>query len=86
MHVVLVEPRFPANQKQFVRALAEIGAHVTAIGEGSKASLDDDLRRWLTHYEEVTNVTSEAQMLQAVQFSSATPTSTGSRPPSRRTS
>ena len=68
MHVVLIEPRFPANQKHFVRALAEIGATVTAIGEGSKASLDDDLRRWLRHYEEVTNVTDEAQVGRAVRF------------------
>ena len=41
MHVVLVEPRFPTNQKRFVRALAEIGAKVSAIGEGSIGSLDD---------------------------------------------
>ncbi|MFO0748261.1 MAG: ATPase [Myxococcota bacterium] len=68
MHVVLIEPRFPANQKQFVKGLAEIGARVTAIGEGSKASLDDDLKRWLTHYEEVTNVTDEAQVMRAVKF------------------
>ncbi len=68
MHIVFVEPRFPGNQKLFVRALAEIGATVTAIGEGSKASLDDDLKRWLTHYQEVTNVTDEAQVLEAVRF------------------
>lgn len=68
MHVVLVEPRFPANQKQFVKALAEVGATITAIGEGSKSSLDDELRRWLTHYEEVSNVTDEAQVLRAVRF------------------
>lgn len=68
MHVVLVEPRFPANQKLFVKALAEVGATVTAIGEGSKQTLDDDLRRWLTHYEEIGNVTDEAQVLRAVRF------------------
>ncbi|HET9622418.1 MAG TPA: hypothetical protein VFP84_13690 [Kofleriaceae bacterium] len=68
MHIVFVEPRFPANQKLFVRGLAEIGATVTAIGEGSKASLDDDLKHWLTHYEEVGNVTDEAQVLRALQF------------------
>jgi hypothetical protein len=68
MHVVLIEPRFPKNQKQFVRALAEVGATVTAIGEGSKASLDDELRHWLTHYEEVGNVTDEQQVLRAVRF------------------
>ena len=53
MHVVLVEPRFPTNQRLFVKALAEVGASVTAIGEGSKESLDDDLKRWLRHYEQV---------------------------------
>jgi formate-dependent phosphoribosylglycinamide formyltransferase (GAR transformylase) len=68
MHVVLIEPRFPPNQKLFVRALAEIGASVTAVGEGSKASLDDDLKHWLTHYEEVPNVTDERALLDAVRF------------------
>lgn len=67
MHVVLIEPRFPANQKHFVRALAEVGATVTAIGEGSKGSLDDELKRWLTHYEEVSNVTDPQQLLGAVK-------------------
>jgi hypothetical protein len=68
MHIVFVEPRFPGNQKLFVKALAEIGATVTAIGEGSKASLDDDLQRWLTHYEEVRNVTDDEDVLRALRF------------------
>ncbi len=68
MHIVFIEPRFPANQKQFVRGLAEVGATISAIGEGGKDSLDDELRRWLTHYEEVTNVTDETQVLNAVRF------------------
>ena len=38
MHVVFIEPRFPANQRHFVRALHAVGATVTAIGEGSKDS------------------------------------------------
>lgn len=68
MHVVLIEPRFPSNQRFFVRALAEVGATVTAIGEGSKASLDDEMRRLLTHYEEVRNVCDEESVLRAVRF------------------
>src|SRR5882762_8009630 len=68
MHVVLIEPRFPANQKQFVRGLAEIGATVTAIGEGSKESLDDELKRWLTHYEQVPNVCDAGAVLAALRF------------------
>jgi hypothetical protein len=68
VHIVFIEPRFPGNQKLFVQALAEIGATVTAIGEGSKASLDDDLKRWLTHYEEVGNVTDDSAVLGALRF------------------
>jgi hypothetical protein len=68
MHVVFVEPRFPANQKLFVKALAEVGATITAIGEGSKDSLDDELKRWLTHYEEVRSVVDEEGVMRAVRF------------------
>jgi len=68
MHIVFVEPRFPANQKHFIKALAEIGATITAIGEGSKSSLDDDLKRWLTHYEEVGSVCDEGAVLNALRF------------------
>lgn len=68
MHIVLVEPRFPANQRHFVKALAEVGATVTAIGEGSKASLDGELRHHLRHYEEVSNVTDAAEVLRALRI------------------
>src|ERR1044071_4480324 len=68
MHIVFVEPRFPGNQKLFIKALAEIGATVTAIGEGSKSSLDDELKHWLTHYEEVGSVCDEAAVLNALRF------------------
>ena len=68
MHVVFIEPRFPGNQRQFVRALAEVGAKVTAIGEGSKDSLDGELRSLLLHYEEVPSVVDEPSVLRAVKF------------------
>ncbi len=67
MHIAFIEPRFPTNQRQFIRGLAEIGATISAIGEGSKDSLDDELRHQLTHYEQVTNVTSTKQVLDAVR-------------------
>ena len=66
-HIVFIEPRFPPNQKHFIRALAEVGVRISAIGEGSKDSLDGELRHWLTHYEEVRNVTDAPSVLQAVQ-------------------
>ncbi len=67
-HIVFIEPRFPANQRLFVKALAETGARISAIGEGSKESLDDDLKRWLTHYEQVVNVCDAPAVLAAVRF------------------
>ncbi len=57
MDVIFVEPCFPANQREFVRALHAVGARVIGIGERPKSSLNDDLRHQLTHYEEIQNVT-----------------------------
>ncbi len=68
MHIVFIEPRFPGNQKLFVKGLAEIGATITAIGEGSKDSLDDELKHWLLHYQEVGSVCDEDAVLDALRF------------------
>lgn len=68
MHVVFIEPSFPANQRHFVRALKEVGATVTAIGESSKDSLPGDIRQWLTHYEQVNSVVNEEAVLRAARF------------------
>jgi hypothetical protein len=67
MHVLFVEPRFPANQRQFVRGLVEAGARVTGIGEAPVEALGADLHRWLAGYEQVGNVTSEGQLYDAVR-------------------
>ena len=67
MDVIFVEPCFPANQREFVRALASVGARVIGIGERDKSTLDDDLRHWLTHYEQIGNVTDEGQLARAVR-------------------
>jgi carbamoylphosphate synthase large subunit len=66
--VILVEPCFPANQREFARALAHAGARVIGIGERDKSSLDDGLRQWLTHYEQIGNVTDVGQLVNAVRF------------------
>ena len=66
--VVFLEPSFPRNQREFVRALHAVGARVIGIGERPKESLDDELRHWLTHYEQVGNITSESQVERAVRF------------------
>jgi formate-dependent phosphoribosylglycinamide formyltransferase (GAR transformylase) len=66
--VVFLEPSFPRNQREFVRALHAVGARVIGIGERPKESLDDELRHWLTHYEQVGNITDVGQVEQAVRF------------------
>jgi carbamoylphosphate synthase large subunit len=67
MHVIFIEPSFPFNQRQFVRALHEVGAKVTGIGEVPKQSLREDVKGWLTHYEQVPSVVHEPSVLEAVR-------------------
>ncbi len=68
MHVVLIEPCFPKNQREFARALHEVGATVTGVGERPKEALDDELRRWLTHYEQVPSVVDEGAVSEKVRW------------------
>ena len=68
MNVVLVEPFFPANQRQFARALAQAGATVIGIGEYGLDALDDELKGWLYHYERVPSVTDVQALTQAVRW------------------
>jgi len=68
MNVVLVEPFFPRNQREFARALAEAGATVIGIGEYPADGFDDALKGWLYHYEQVPSVTDVAAMTRAVRW------------------
>ncbi len=67
MHVVFVEPAFPQNQKQFVRALRSAGAKVTGIGEVPPEALPSDVKHWLYSYEQVPSVVHEPSLLAAVK-------------------
>jgi len=67
MHVLFVEPAFPQNQREFVRALHKIGVRVTGIGERPVEYLDDALKSWLHRYEQVRSVVDEEALLHAVQ-------------------
>ncbi|MDP9405606.1 MAG: ATP-grasp domain-containing protein [Actinomycetota bacterium] len=68
MHVIFVEPFFPANQRQFVRALAEVGATVVGVGEYPADAFDDQLKGWLAHYEQVPSVTDVERMTAVVRW------------------
>ena len=67
MHVILIAPHFPANQRQFARALKAVGAYVTGIGEANYHQMDAELRGWLDAYEQVPSVCDEGAMLAAVR-------------------
>jgi hypothetical protein len=71
MHVVLVEPAFPRNQREFARALHAVGARVTGIGERPLEALDGELKGWLYRYERIPSVTNEGALLEAVRRAQA---------------
>ena len=68
LHVVFVEPAFPANQREFVRGLHATGATVTGIGERALDALPAELKNQMVHYERVRSVVDEAEMLRAVRW------------------
>ena len=67
MNIIFIEPGFPANQRQFVRALASIGANVIGIGERPWEWLDEETRGWLHSYRQISSVTDEAALEWAVK-------------------
>ena len=67
MNVIFIEPGFPANQRQFVRALASIGANVIGIGERPYEWLDEQTRAWLGSYQQIASVTDEDALEWAVR-------------------
>ncbi len=67
MNVIFIEPSFPYNQREFVRALAATGAHVIGIGERPAAQLSDDVKGWLGDYVQVRSVVHEPSLLEAVR-------------------
>ncbi len=68
MNVVFVEPSFPANQRLFVRGLKDAGATVIGIGERPVEWLDEELRNWMVHYEQVPSVVDADALERAVRF------------------
>jgi formate-dependent phosphoribosylglycinamide formyltransferase (GAR transformylase) len=68
VNIIFIEPAFPPNQREFVRGLAEVGATVIGIGERPVDYLDQDLRDWMFHYQQIGNVTDVGALVEAVRF------------------
>ena len=67
MHVIFLAPHFPANQRQFVRALKELGCFVSGIIDSPYQYVDSETKGYLDHYEEVPSVTSLEHVTAAVK-------------------
>ncbi len=67
MHVLFMAPNFPVNQRFFVRALHQVGARVTGIGDVPGDRLDPELRSWLHGYEHIPSLANEGALVDAVR-------------------
>lgn len=68
MNVIFIEPSFPQNQREFVRALHAAGANVIGIGERPLDYLDSEVKGWLHDYVQIRSVVDEPLLLKAVQL------------------
>jgi formate-dependent phosphoribosylglycinamide formyltransferase (GAR transformylase) len=66
MHVLFVEPAFPVNQREFVRALHAVGARVTAIGESPAEAVLPHIGQYVHAYEQVPSVVDAGRLLECV--------------------
>ncbi len=67
MHVIFLEPAFPGNQPEFVRALHQAGALVTGIGTAPLSAYGEELRSWMHGYVQVNNSASVDELTRAVR-------------------
>ncbi|HEV7556778.1 MAG TPA: ATP-grasp domain-containing protein [Kofleriaceae bacterium] len=63
MRVVFLSPRYPPEMRQFTRGLAEVGAEVLGVGDGSP---DHELRHYLSDYLEVPSIMDEDDVIARV--------------------
>lgn len=67
MNVIFIEPCFPDNQREFVRALHAAGARVIGIGERPVDYLGSEVKSQLFDYVQVRSVVHEPTLLAAVK-------------------
>jgi len=63
MRVVFLSPTYPPEMRQFTRGLAEVGAEVLGVGDGSP---DGELRRYLADYLQVPSIMDEDDVITRV--------------------
>ncbi|MCG3173160.1 MAG: hypothetical protein GMKNLPBB_01338 [Myxococcota bacterium] len=68
MNIIFIAPHFPANQVRFVRALKDVGAHVTGVGDAPEHAIHSGVRECLDDWIEIANVTDAGQLEKAVRL------------------
>jgi biotin carboxylase len=63
MRVVFLSPTYPPEMRQFTRGLAEVGAEVLGVGDGTP---DPELRRYLAAYLQVPSILDEDDVIARV--------------------
>src|SRR5512144_1806565 len=63
MRVVFLSPTYPPEMRQFTRGLAEVGAEVLGVGDGTP---DPELRRYLADYLQVPSILNENDVVARV--------------------
>ena len=76
MNIIFIEPSFPYNQREFVRALHAAGANVIGIGERPVQHLSNEIKGWLSDYVQVESVVHEPSLLSAVKEAAGIPGTT----------
>lgn len=68
MHVLFIAPDFPNYQRHFVRALKEVGAKVSGIGDRPAEHMPDEVKNMLDAYYQISNVTDTQALLECVRY------------------
>lgn len=66
MRVVFLAPAYPAEMPEFVRGLAEVGAHVIGVGEGPVGAIPERTRRYLGDYIQVRSLFDEDNLVRSI--------------------
>lgn len=68
MHVLFIAPDFPNYQRHFVRALKEVGAKVSGIGDRPAEHMPEEVKQMLDAYYQISNVTDTQALLECVRY------------------
>lgn len=63
MNVIFLSPTYPLEMQDYTRGLAEVGANVIGVGEGSVGSIPPKVRKYLADYIQVPRLFDEQSLI-----------------------